>query len=209
MEQAILITGSNRGEREYYLKFAREGLMEYAGKIAKESAIYESAPWGFQSDNSFLNQCLFIQTSLSARDLLNVIITIETSAGRIRSKEIKSEKLSHNTDFSSRTNQSTHSIDPRTSIAFNESENSSFKDPENERLERYIDRTLDIDILFYGNAILNEPDLIIPHPKIESRNFVLLPLSELAPNWIHPVTGKSVINMLADCGDLNWVRRKR
>lgn len=61
-------------------------------------------------------------------------------------------------------------------------------------------RTLDIDILFYDKEIVETKDLCIPHPEIPLRAFVLAPLSELAPNFRHPVTGKTIRQML---GDLN------
>ena len=57
-------------------------------------------------------------------------------------------------------------------------------------------RTLDIDILFYGNEIIQEPDLIIPHPEIHKRSFVLQPLCELCPDLIHPVLHRSVKKLL-------------
>jgi len=48
-------------------------------------------------------------------------------------------------------------------------------------------RTLDIDIIFYDNLIIDEPDLKIPHPRAYERDFVLLPINEIAPFWVHPV----------------------
>lgn len=53
----------------------------------------------------------------------------------------------------------------------------------------YADRIIDIDILFYGAAIIHTTDLVIPHPQIIHRDFVLEPLCEIAPEWIHPVYG--------------------
>jgi 2-amino-4-hydroxy-6-hydroxymethyldihydropteridine diphosphokinase len=56
----------------------------------------------------------------------------------------------------------------------------------------YENRPIDIDILFYENEIINEPDLKIPHPLIEKRDFVLIPLEELMPDYIHPVLNKKI-----------------
>ena len=69
------------------------------------------------------------------------------------------------------------------------------------RSEQWGPRTLDIDILFYGNQIIRESDLIIPHPGIESRKFTLVPMNEIAPNLKHPVSGKTVKELLEECRD--------
>ena len=57
-------------------------------------------------------------------------------------------------------------------------------------------RPIDIDILFYGDQILENPKLIIPHPRLEERAFVLVPLSEITPELVHPVSGKTAKEML-------------
>ena len=60
------------------------------------------------------------------------------------------------------------------------------------RRERWGARTLDLDILLYENLIINYPNLIIPHPRMNERAFVLVPLNEIAPRWREPITGKSI-----------------
>ena len=73
------------------------------------------------------------------------------------------------------------------------------------RLEKkstsYEDRIIDIDILFYGNKIVNMEELIIPHPRLAERKFALLPLAELDPELIHPVFKKSITMLLEECLD--------
>ncbi len=59
-------------------------------------------------------------------------------------------------------------------------------------------RTPDVDILFYGSEVIRNAGLIIPHPQIAERKFVLVPLAEIAPHLIHPVTKKSVLQMLQE-----------
>lgn len=60
------------------------------------------------------------------------------------------------------------------------------------RIRRWGPRTLDVDIIFYDDEVIREEDLIIPHPDMENRDFVLGPLTEIAPEKVHPVLGKTV-----------------
>lgn len=67
-------------------------------------------------------------------------------------------------------------------------------------------RTIDLDILFYGQRIIDEPDLVVPHPRLHQRRFVLMPLSELDPLWVHPTRQRTVSQMLAEVQDRSEVR---
>ncbi|MDO5523588.1 MAG: 2-amino-4-hydroxy-6-hydroxymethyldihydropteridine diphosphokinase [Bacteroidia bacterium] len=57
---------------------------------------------------------------------------------------------------------------------------------------KYADRVIDIDILMFDNLIIEEPGLLIPHPRFHRREFVLVPFAEISPDTIHPVLGKSI-----------------
>ena len=67
--------------------------------------------------------------------------------------------------------------------------------------EKWMERTMDIDILFFNNEIINIPNLIIPHPFIQDRKFVLIPLDQIAGELIHPVYNKSIHTLLKECVD--------
>jgi 2-amino-4-hydroxy-6-hydroxymethyldihydropteridine diphosphokinase len=77
-----------------------------------------------------------------------------------------------------------------------------------QRDEKYGPRTIDIDILLYGDQICNDPQLRIPHPELQNRRFALTPLAEIGPGLVHPVFKKSITELLAICTDKLEVTRK-
>ncbi|WP_269086275.1 2-amino-4-hydroxy-6-hydroxymethyldihydropteridine diphosphokinase [Trichormus sp. NMC-1] len=66
------------------------------------------------------------------------------------------------------------------------------------RQERWGARTLDLDLLLYDDLIVNQPNLQIPHPRMYERAFVLVPLAEIAPDWIEPVSQRVIQDLLQD-----------
>ncbi|MDR0418681.1 MAG: 2-amino-4-hydroxy-6-hydroxymethyldihydropteridine diphosphokinase [Prevotellaceae bacterium] len=71
----------------------------------------------------------------------------------------------------------------------------------------YDSRAMDIDILFYNSLIIDNPGLTIPHPRLHLRRFALLPMVEIAPDFVHPVFNKTVSQLLDECGDNGKVRK--
>jgi 2-amino-4-hydroxy-6-hydroxymethyldihydropteridine diphosphokinase len=150
--RAYLLTGGNMGNRAEYLHDASGNISGSCGKILKKSSLYETAAWGKTNQPNFFNQVLFIETALSADELMKQILLIEEKMGRIRD-------------------------------------------------EKYGARIIDIDILFFNDEIINKLQLVIPHPEIQNRRFVLAPMNEIAPEFIHPVLLKNIGTLLKECGD--------
>ena len=146
MPKVYLGLGTNLGDKEKNLRDAVQKIEERVGNIISLSAFYVTAPWGFHSENTFLNAAVCVETTFSPRELLVVTQQIEREIGRT------SKSVNHT----------------------------------------YADRLIDIDLLMYDGQIINEPDLVLPHPLMHERRFVMEPLAEIAPDMIHPVLGKTM-----------------
>ena len=75
------------------------------------------------------------------------------------------------------------------------------------RTKKWEARLIDIDILFFENFIFNSENLIIPHKYIQERNFILEPLKEMNPNFVHPKFQKTILELSKACTDKNWIRK--
>ncbi len=150
---AYLITGSNRGNRLFMLKKAKQLISERCGEVVRWSGVYQSPSWGFVDNTAFLNQVLLVNTTLDPTRLLACILQIESEMGRTR------------------------------------------------RRKGYSSRKIDIDILFFGDCIIDENNLKIPHPHIPKRRFVLTPLAEIATEFIHPQFRVTINQLLGACDD--------
>lgn len=73
------------------------------------------------------------------------------------------------------------------------------------RQQRWEARTLDLDLLLYDDLILNTPNLQLPHPRMRERAFVLVPLAEIAPDWIEPISGYAIKQLVkaVDCSEVH------
>jgi 2-amino-4-hydroxy-6-hydroxymethyldihydropteridine diphosphokinase len=132
------------GDRAENLTRAVALISEQVGTVLACSSFMETAPWGFTSDNHFLNAVLAVDTALSPHELLRVTQSIERELGRL-----------HKT------------IDGN-----------------------YSDRIIDIDILLYEDLTIVSEELSIPHPYILMRDFVYLPLEEIAPEVLRNLRAK-------------------
>lgn len=141
-----LSLGSNLGDREENLNKAVRLLNERAGRVISRSAFYYSEPWGFTSDNGFVNICLMMETELDPIALLDETQAVEKEVGRMK--------------------KSVGGV--------------------------YSDRMIDVDILLIDHEVIKTDRLTVPHPLMEQRAFVLEPLSEIAPDYQHPILLKSI-----------------
>ena len=139
--------GSNLGDRESHLDFARSRLRALLSDL-RASTTRETAPVGVPGDQPpFLNAALVGTTPMAPRELLAELLAIESDRGR-------------------------------------------------ERPFPGAPRTLDLDLVLFGDQVVDQPGLIVPHPRFRDRKFVLEPLAEIAPGLRDPVTGKTVRELL-------------
>ena len=146
MANVYLGLGTNLGNKTENLRTAVDKINEKIGEVTSLSSFFETAPWGFQSDNSFLNAALCVRTSLSPQEVLSLTQDIERSLGRLH--------------------KSVNRI--------------------------YSDRIIDIDLLLYNDLVLSDDNLVLPHPLMAERSFVLLPLAEIAAGVIHPLLHRTI-----------------
>lgn len=140
--------GSNLGDREAHLAFAREQLAALLSNV-RFSSTHQTVPVEVPNQQPlFLNAAAIGETTLGARDVLAALLRIERERGR-------------------------------------------------ERPFRSAARTLDLDLLLYGQDVVHESGLTIPHPRFRQRRFVLEPLAEIAPELRDPITSMTIAELLA------------
>jgi 2-amino-4-hydroxy-6-hydroxymethyldihydropteridine diphosphokinase len=140
--RAYVGLGANLGDRERMLRAAVDALAAEEGiEVVSVSTLRETEPVGVGEQPRFLNGAAELETTLTARELLDRLLAVEQRFGRVR---IPGE---------------------------------------------HGPRTLDLDLLLYGDEVNDEPGLTVPHPRLHERRFVLEPLAELAPGLVVPGRG--------------------
>jgi 2-amino-4-hydroxy-6-hydroxymethyldihydropteridine diphosphokinase len=144
VERAYVGLGSNLGDREQTLRAALDELAaDPAVEVVAISTLIDTEPVGLTAQPRFLNGVAAVETELSARELLGLLLELERRFGRVRD-----------------------GVPPQGP------------------------RTLDLDLLLYGDARIDEPGLRVPHPRLHERDFVLSPLAEVAPGLEVPGRGR-------------------
>ena len=142
MTRAFVGLGANLGDREGTLRSAVDALGAEAGvEVVAVSTLRETEPVGVGEQPLYLNGAAELETTLTARELLDRLLAVEQRFGRVRSPG------------------------------------------------EHGPRTLDLDLLLYGDGVIDEPGLTVPHPRLHERRFVLEPLAELAPALVVPERG--------------------
>jgi 2-amino-4-hydroxy-6-hydroxymethyldihydropteridine diphosphokinase len=142
MTRAYVGLGANLGDRDRTLREAVEALAVEKGiEVVSVSTLRDTEPVGVGEQPRFLNGAVELETTLTARELLDRLLAVEQRFGRVR---ISGE---------------------------------------------HGPRTLDLDLLLYGDEVIDEPGLTVPHPRLHERRFVLEPLAELAPSLVVPGRG--------------------
>ncbi|MBN1484743.1 MAG: 2-amino-4-hydroxy-6-hydroxymethyldihydropteridine diphosphokinase [Chloroflexia bacterium] len=154
---ALIGLGSNLGDRTAYLRRALV-LLAQLGQLQAVSSVYETPPWGYQEQPSFLNAACRLNTDLPAPALLEEMLHLEQDQGR-------------------------------------------------QRQRHWGPRTIDLDLLFYDDLVLQTAGLTLPHPLLHQRAFVLVPLAEIAPHWLHPQQGRTVLELLETCPGREQIQR--
>ena len=151
--RACIALGANLGERAPTLLRAVQMLRERDDvRVLAVSLFMETDPVGGPPGQPrYVNGAALLETYLTARELLTLLLDIERELGRDRSTP-----------------------------------------------GRNLPRKVDLDVLLYDDEILNEADLKVPHPRLHERLFVLQPLAEIAPDWVHPVLKKRVGTLLSE-----------
>lgn len=160
MAKVVILSGSNSGRREIFLKDALKSVIVEIGNVVMQSGLYSSEPWGFEAEQDFLNQVFVCETNLSPEAVLHSLLKIEKDLGRTRSND-----------------------------------------------GNYSSRTIDLDILYYDDRIIESEKLTVPHPRLQDRNFVLQPLAEILPDWIHPILKLSNQQLLSQSPDQGIVQK--
>jgi 2-amino-4-hydroxy-6-hydroxymethyldihydropteridine diphosphokinase len=142
LNSVAIALGSNLGDRESHLTYAVRRLREVFTDI-KVSRWRETAPVGVAPQPQFLNGAVVGRTTLTPREVLDLLLAIERERGRTRPFE-------------------------------------------------GAPRTLDLDLILYGQEVIDDPGLRVPHPRFRERLFVLEPLAEIAADWVDPETRKTV-----------------
>lgn len=160
--------GSNNGDRHALIEQAVAAIYSaFPNALIRKSDYIESEPWGFVSHSRFLNLGLAITDQEHVNVASDVEAEVDGHDGDAVMKEYALTVLDR-----------LHEIE----IGIDAS-------PHRDKSGSYIDRKIDIDIIAIDDIVIDTPQLQLPHPRMHLRDFVLIPMRQLAPEWRHPLLG--------------------
>ena len=183
----ILSIGTNIDDRERNIENAVKALGEI-GKVTAISPIYTSEPWGFESENGFYNIALILESKLSPLDLLRETQHIEKELGRTAKTTTEYADRVIDIDIIDYDNQIIK-ISQQSTV-------------NSQQQGVWTQRVVSDDTKEQNNSQLKNASLLtLPHPLMHLRNFVLYPLADIAPEWVHPILKLTTLELKAKSGD--------
>lgn len=166
MNRVALLIGGNQGDRRRLIEQATEQIRQRIGSVVAFSRLYETAPWGEFETEN---------GEQGPENFLNQALLVKTA---FTAHETLREALAIEAELGR--------------VRSDNSQLPTF----NSQLRKYHSRPMDIDLIFFNDEVIDTPDLIIPHPRMHLRRFVLEPLSEIMPDYCHPLLKKTMKEML-------------
>jgi 2-amino-4-hydroxy-6-hydroxymethyldihydropteridine diphosphokinase len=160
MKNAYIGIGSNMGDPPNNCLEAIKKIGELAGcEIVSLSSLFLTEPVGVSDQEWYVNGVVSIKTGMSACELLNELLRIETEMGRVR-------------------------------------------------VAKWGPRLIDLDLLLYGQDVIDDATIIVPHPLMHMRKFIMAPIAEIAPELMHPVIGKTMLELFRELSEDDQVVKR-
>ena len=194
--EIYLLLGGNIGPVCENLQRAQTLIAERVGRVTRASRVYTSPAWGFESPDPFFNVALAVDTALSPEETMQTLLQIEHTLGRRRGAAC-GQAAADAAGAGALTG-----ADGLAAVAGNGAPMAAGAAAGHAAPSKiYTSRPIDIDILFFGSMVIHTPLLTVPHPRLPQRRFALLPLCDIAPDWVHPELHETMASLLAACPD--------
>ena len=203
MQTVYISIGSNLGDRVKNCINAIDNISRLT-ELSAVSSFYETEPVGNEEQPLFINCAVGTNTDLSPHTLLYKLLEIENKLGRVRDEKWGQRRALSSDAGVNKTRGQRRALSSDAGVNKTRGQRRALSSDAGVN-KTWGPRTIDLDIIFYGQEIIDEGDLQIPHPEAHKRRFVLEPLSEIAPEFIHPVFKISIKELLKNTEDTHGV----